>query len=339
MDVGVIGTGMMGRNHARVYSELKAVNSLYLYDINTAGAVNVAQATGAETCQNVGELLRRVDAVSICVPTQFHYDMVHQVMQQGVNFLVEKPVCMNCADGERLLRAVPDDLITGVGHIERFNPVVAEIKRIIRKPYYIEAKRHNPTSSRITGSSVVEDLMIHDIDNIFNLLFPQKCHVYGQGNDDVCSALFKINGTTGYISASRKASKKIRMIYVEEEDCTIEGDFMSQEVYVYRKPEHYSQENERYVQENIIEKVMVNKVEPLKVELNTYLQCVKAHKPFPITLEQAVYNLMICEKIKQGFTRKYRDSSFLAARSSVGHRAKVPVSGRPASGTVVPPAA
>lgn len=344
MDVGVLGVGVMGRNHARVYSELKSVDSLYLYDINSTGAANAAQATGAEACQSIGELLKKVDAVSICVPTQFHFDMVNQVIAQGVNFLVEKPICMNCTDGEHLLRTVPEDLITGVGHIERFNPVVAEIKRIIRKPYYIEAKRHNPTSSRITGSSVVEDLMIHDIDIIFNLLFPQKCHVYGQGNDDVCSALFKINGTTGYISASRKASKKIRMIYVEEEDCTIEGDFMSQEVYVYRKPEHYSQENERYVQENIIEKVMVNKVEPLKVELSTFLQSVKTNKPFPISLQQAVYNLMICEKIKEGFTRKYRDTTFSAARSSrssIGHRAKISASGRSVSGrgVLIPPAA
>jgi predicted dehydrogenase len=315
MDVGVIGVGVMGKNHARVYSEMKAVSSLSLYDINTAGAENVAQATGAQVCKSIGRLLKKVDAVSICVPTQFHYDMANQVLQKGVNFLVEKPICLTFAEGEELLGAIPEDFVAGVGHIERFNPVVTEIRRIMRKPLYIEAKRHNPTSARITGSSVVEDLMIHDIDILFNLLFPQSVRIRGAGNDDISSALFTLNGMTGYLSASRKASKKIRTIYIEEEDCTIEGDFMSQEVYIHRKPNQYSQENERYLQENIIEKVMVNKVEPLRVELAKFLECVKTGKPFPVTPEQAVTNLRICEIIRNGSRKGRGTESFYLARS------------------------
>jgi predicted dehydrogenase len=185
----------------------------------------------------------------------------------------------------------------------------------MKKPLYIEAKRHNPTSSRITGSSVVEDLMIHDIDIIFNLLFPRVTRIIGAGNEDVCSAIFTMNGTTGHISASRKSSKKIRTIYLEEEDCTIEGDFMSQEVYVHRKPNQYNQDNERYVQENIIEKVMVNKVEPLRVELLTFIDCVRKKEAFPITPQQAVHNLMICELIKNGFKKSSARESYLLARS------------------------
>jgi predicted dehydrogenase len=186
----------------------------------------------------------------------------------------------------------------GVGHIERFNPIVAEIKKIVKKPLYFEMKRHNPTSSRITGSSVVEDLMIHDIDILLNEFFPDPCNVHSVGNDDVMSVLMNCNEIPVVLSASRKASKKIRLIYVEDEDFTIEGDFMSQEVTIHRKPGQYQIEAQRYVQENIIEKVMVGKVEPLKRELETFIDCVKTQRPFPITPEQAIRNLEFCEKVR-----------------------------------------
>ena len=87
-------------------------------------------------------------------------------------------------------------------------------------------------------------------------------------------------------------------MYIEDEDFTIEGDFMAQDIYIYRKPEKYSMENERYMQENIIEKVLVNKVEPLKVELKTFVDCVIKGKEFPVTPEQALKNLRVCEEIK-----------------------------------------
>jgi hypothetical protein len=109
--------------------------------------------------------------------------------------------------------------------------------------------------------------------------------------------------TPVYLSTSRKSSKKIRMCYIEEEEFTIEGDFMAQEVYVHRKPDRYTLEDDRYVQENIIEKVMVNKLEPLKVELSTFLGCAARGEPFPITPAEAVENLEICEEIRRGLSR------------------------------------
>jgi predicted dehydrogenase len=100
------------------------------------------------------------------------------------------------------------------------------------------------------------------------------------------------------LSASRRSSKKIRSIYIEEPDFTVEGDLMSQEILVYRKPGQYHIDAERYVQENIIEKVTVNKQEPLKQELNTFITCVKNNTEFPVTPQQATHNLEICEYIR-----------------------------------------
>jgi len=297
MDIGVIGVGTMGKNHVRVYSELRGVNSLGIYDVNTQAAKDLGEKHGATVYGSIGELLDNCDAVSVVVPTQFHSSVVRQVFSKKKSVLIEKPICATSDDAKQLMKKAPEGITIGVGHIERFNPIVAEIKKIIDKPLYMELKRHNPASARITGSSVVEDLMIHDIDILLNVFFPNPSDIHSVGNEDIMSVLMKCNGIPVSLSASRRASKKIRLFYVEDADFTIEGNFMTQEVNIYRKPGQYQIEAERYVQENIIEKVMLNKIEPLKRELETFIDCANKNRPFPITPEQAVRNLEFCEKI------------------------------------------
>jgi len=299
MDAGVIGVGTMGRNHVRIYSELKSVDSLGIYDVNTEAAKELGKKHGATVYTSIGELLDNSDAVSVVVPTQFHSKVVGEVFSKKKSVLIEKPICATSNEAKQLMKSAPEGITVGVGHIERFNPIVAEIKKIVKNPLYIEMKRHNPTSARITGSSVVEDLMIHDIDILLNEFFPDPCDIHSVGNDDVMSVLMKCNTIPVALSASRKASKKIRLFYIEDEDFTIEGDFMTQEVTIHRKPGQYQIEEQRYVQENIIEKVMVGKVEPLKQELATFIDCVKNQRPFPITPEQAIRNLEFCEKVRR----------------------------------------
>ena len=301
MQVGVIGAGIMGKNHVRVYSEQKSVDEVGVFDLNAGAAQTIAQQHDATVYGSVEELLKNADAVSVCVPTQFHAGTVRQVFAAGKPVLIEKPICSTAREAHDLMSSAPPGITIGVGHIERFNPVVAEIKKIIRKPLYVEMKRHNPASARVTGSSVVEDLMIHDIDIVLNVLFPGPFAIHSAGNDDICSVLMSRGTIPIALSASRKSSKKIRMIYIEEEEFTIEGDFMSQEVMIYRKPGQYQFEAERYVQENIIEKVMVNKLEPLKLELSTFIDCAKRGAPFPVTPAQAIANLETCEKIRASF--------------------------------------
>nr|WP_319375210.1 Gfo/Idh/MocA family oxidoreductase [uncultured Methanoregula sp.] len=299
MDVGVIGTGLMGRNHVRVYTELKGVGSVGVYDLNTAAAAEMARQHGAVAFSSLDKLLDACDAVSVCVPTQFHAGVIQQVFDAGVSVLIEKPICATSAEAEALTRHIPAGITVGVGHIERFNPVVLEIKKIVKTPLYVEMKRHNPASARVTGSTVVEDLMIHDIDILIHL-FDMPRSIHSAGSVDVCSVLASCGTMPVALSASRKSSKKIRMIYIEEEEFTVEGDFMTQEITIYRKPGQYQFEAERYVQENIIEKVMVNKLEPLKRELSTFVECARDKKPFPITPEQAINNLRMCETILAG---------------------------------------
>jgi len=301
MNVGVIGTGVMGKNHVRVYSKIREVQDICVFDSEPKNADELKEYD-VVFCNSLDELLGRVDAASVCVPTEHHFDVINRVVSKNVHCLIEKPVTLTSEEGEELLDVNSDDLIVGVGHIERFNPIVEEIKKVSDHISYCEIRRHNPASTRITDSTVVKDLMIHDIDIVSNVLFSKKDYsLHSAGNEDVCSTLLDFNGSVVSLSASRMSSKKIRSIYVEDEDCTVEGDFMLQEVYVYRKPERYVVKNERYTQENIIEKVLLNKVEPLYVELETFVKCVKNHRKFPVTIEQAVKNLKICEEVEKGF--------------------------------------
>jgi len=301
MDVGVIGTGVMGKSHARVYSKIRAVHDIYVFDSNKTKVEELRQYD-AIVCDSLDELLHKVDAVSVCVPTENHFEVVNEVVGANVHCLIEKPLTLTSLEGEQLLHLVDGDLVVGVGHIERFNPIIDEIQKVSDHMRYCEIRRHNPASTRITDSTVVKDLMIHDIDIVFNVFFKDKTYGLNTvGNADVCSSLIDFDGSVVSLSASRMSSKKIRSIYVEETEFTVEGDFMLQEVYVYRKPERYGMRGDRYTQENIIEKVLVNKVEPLYVELRTFVDCVKHHREFPVTVEQAVHNLRVCEEIEKGF--------------------------------------
>jgi len=297
LDVGVIGTGAMGRNHVRIYSEMRETDEVYIYDADMKAAKTIGEKLEVKVCDSVESMMKKVDAVSICVPTKYHFDVAKKVIESNVSCLIEKPITSTSKEGEELLKIAKDHLVIGVGHIERFNPIVKEIKNLLVDPKYIEIRRHNPGSSRIKDANVVVDLMIHDIDLIWNHFFEGESdfELYSCGDSNLHKAVANFNSCMVSLSASRIACRKIRTIHVEEEDCTIDGDFMAQEVYIHKTPGRYSEENARYTQENIIEKVMINRVEPLKEELKTFLDCVDKGRQFPITPEQAVLNLNIAE--------------------------------------------
>lgn len=302
MNIGVIGTGKMGKNHVRIYSEFKDINKVYIYDINKEITMRIKEQYEKEVviCDSVDYLLAEVDAVSVCTSTKDHFTVTRKAVEKGVNCLIEKPVSLTHKEGEELLKGINNGLVMGVGHIERFNPVMREIKNQIKSPRYIEIKRHNPSSLRIEDADVVLDLMVHDIDLIWNYLVNNNGYeIRTFWDNDLCKVIARFGSCTVSLSASRIACKKIRNIYIEDEGFSIDGDFMNHDVYIYRKPQKYREEDSRYMQENIISKVLVNKVEPLKEELKTFVRCVKEGEQFPVTLEQAVMNLRIVEEIKE----------------------------------------
>jgi len=299
MDIGVLGVGVMGINHARIYSELKNVKNLFICDTNEERGKEISELYDATFCSSYEEMLDLVEGVNICVPTRYHYDFAKTAIEKNVNTFIEKPICGTYSEAKKLLNIISEDLVVGVGHIERFNPIIPEIVKITKEPVYVEINRHNPDSARMLSSTVIEDLMIHDIDIVFNNLFSGDYHMNNSGNADIASSQIKFGNAVVHISASRMACKKIRRIYIEEEDKTIEADLMNQEMYVYRKPTNLQSDSRQYLQENLIEKILVNKLEPLKIELSTFLSCINSSEEFPVSPWQAVLNMEICERIKK----------------------------------------
>jgi predicted dehydrogenase len=304
MDVGVIGVGKMGKNHLRVYSEMRGVDSIYVYDVDTNAMKENAKIYGAEECKGLGELLKKVDMVSICVPTKNHFETAKRAIEYGINFLVEKPITKTVEEANEIASlAAKQNLVSGVGHVERFNPIISEIKKVLGEPLYVEIKRHNPGSSRIKDSDVIIDLMIHDIDIVWNKLFENAsistAHGVKDGEIEMAQVIARNKKTLINISASRLSSEKIRTVLIEEKEKTIFGDLVLQEVYVYRKPSIHMGIDVRYKQENVTEKLAINKVEPLRVELKTFIDCVRNSKKFEVSLEQGLKALEIAYRIRE----------------------------------------
>ena len=302
MIFGVIGVGSMGKNHVRVLTEIKKVNNVVVYDVDLNRARDVAEMYEVDVVSSEDELLQKVDAVSVCSPTALHYSHIRKCVEAGKHTFVEKPMAPSYEEGQKISEILKNsDVVFGVGNKVRFNPIVGELHKLVLVIKYIDVKRHNPTSGRIRDSTVIEDLMIHDIDVVFNVLFPDATDfkLSAAGNNDVVQVLVNLDSSVVSLSASRISSKKIRKIYIESYDMTVEGDYMTQELFIFKKPNVYQSINEGYRQENVMEKVLISKVEPLKVELKAFVDAIDKGTEFPVTAEQALKNLKICDLIRR----------------------------------------
>lgn len=228
VDVGVIGVGSMGKNHARVYCELRSANLVGVADADTERAKSVGKELGVDA-YSVDELLSRVEAVSIVVPTKYHFSVAKQCIDAGVHVLVEKPFVTSMEQGQQLLdAAAANDVTIQVGHIERFNPAVTELSRILEgvTPIAFEARRLGPPPSESRDlDDVVLDLMIHDLDVIQSLVPQPVVDVYAieaaNGQHTTANLLFA-DGTTASLTASRVTQQKVRELTVTTPDQYIE---------------------------------------------------------------------------------------------------------------------
>ena len=305
MDVGVIGTGFMGKNHIRNYSEMKSVDSVFIYDVDEQSTNDIEEHYSnidgnVYACKSMESFVDVSDAISICVPTQYHKNTIENILKiKNVDMLIENPMCHTTSEALKLLKILPKYNIIGVGHTERFSPIIPEIAKIIKDPLYIEFKRYEPSSPlyKIDGSNVVKDLMIHDIDIMRELFCKCPTSVYSVGNYDIYNVIIMCGLLPIHLSASRESSKKIRSIYIEMGESTLEADCLRQEITIYNKPNEFNLDKNKYSQENLVKKILVKKVEPLREELETFINCSIKHIPFPVSVDDAINNLMICDSI------------------------------------------
>jgi predicted dehydrogenase len=301
---GVIGVGSMGQHHARVYNELTEAELVGVADANTSRAEHISGEHGTDAYE-IGELLDRVDMVSIAVPTQYHNDIARECIAADVDLLIEKPFVEDSADGRDLIEFADErDVVLQVGHIERFNPAVRTLMGMVDDLdiISISAERLGPPPTRAIEDTAVMDLMIHDIEILLAIAEEQVTSVQAVGNHDAryaASLLQFESGIIGRLTASRVTQRKIRQLTITAANCWVKVDYIDQSIEIHRQstPEFVNRGDIRYRHSNVVERLSVDQTEPLKNELSSFAEAVRTNEEPVVTGEDGLRALELTQTI------------------------------------------
>ncbi|HET7626468.1 MAG TPA: Gfo/Idh/MocA family oxidoreductase [Verrucomicrobiae bacterium] len=320
--VAVFGVGSLGKEHARIYSELAAAGQVEfagVYDISAETARKFAQKFQVRAFESVAETVAACDAASIVTPTITHFDLAKTLLDQGRHVLVEKPMTENTAQAAELVRnAQQKNRVLQVGHVERFNPIFKYLESAAPEPRFIETHRLSPYPSRSTDIGVVLDLMIHDLDVALAFVKSPVTSVDAVGipvlskSEDIANARLRFaNGCVANLTVSRVSPERMRKIRVFSGGDTpsyISLDYRAQEGFIYRIARDGEEESSilkkvlaaklgvgkdaaivsEFGGKRIVrEPVPIAKEEPLKLELQHFVNCVRAQQTPMVSGESA----------------------------------------------------
>jgi predicted dehydrogenase len=242
LNVGVIGTGHLGKLHVKMFNEIDNCNLIGIYDSDDAQAKLVSGEFNVKVFDSVDSLLKNVDAVSIAATTIAHYDLAKQCLNTGKHIFIEKPITATIPQAEEIVELAESlKLNLQVGHIERFNPALISMEKYIFDPKFIQTDRLAHFNPRGTDVAVVLDLMIHDIDIILSLIKSQVKNIEASGvavvsdNIDIANARIQFeNGAVANVTSSRISQKKMRKMRIFQRDGYVSLDFITGESEVYR---------------------------------------------------------------------------------------------------------
>jgi predicted dehydrogenase len=302
--MGVIGTGSLGKEHARIYAEMAATGRLHfagVYDSQAEAARRVAEKHQARIFHSLGEALEHCDAVSIVTPTNTHFEIARTFLDARKHVLVEKPMTNDAAQASHLVElSQARDCVLQVGHVERFNPVFDYLERVATEPRFIETHRLSPFPARSTDIGVVLDLMIHDLDVVLSFVKSPVTSVDAVGipvlskSEDIANARLRFaNGCVANMTASRISPERMRKIRVFSGGpmtSYISLDYRAQEGFIYRIARDGEAESSLFKKllqaktstivsefkgKRIVrEPVPLEKGEPLKRELEHFVECI-----------------------------------------------------------------
>ncbi len=312
---GVVGIGKMGQYHVGVLSEMRDIKLTHIADVNEDRCREISNRYGLTAVSDYKEMFGQVDAVVVAVPTALHYPVTKDFLQAGIHVLLEKPCATNLEQARELFDiAEKKKLILHIGHVERFNGAVQELHKLVHEPIFVECKRMGPFNQRIKDDGVVLDIMIHDIDILLNLMQSKVVGINVMGTsvftnrDDLVNVQMEFeNGCMANIIASRASQNKIRTLSVTQKESYILLDYTDQEIYVHRQTssEHQlSKDALRYKQESLIERIFVHKDNPLKLELQHFLDCVQNGTPRNVAVDKELYSLEIALDIVGAFKKQ-----------------------------------
>ncbi len=270
---GVVGTGYLGQHHARIYAALDACDLVGVVESDDARAAEICAAYQCQRFDSLEALASACDAVSVAVPTDCHRDVAVPLLRGGCHLLIEKPLCTSLEEAEDILSvANAAGCIVQVGHIEHYNPVMEYLENAVTEPQFITADRLAPFNPRGTEVGVVLDLMIHDLGVILALVrSPIKqvdavgVNVLSQSEDIANARITFANGCVANINTSRVSMKKVREIRVFQPANYLSLDFMNQIGHFLHKEGL----------ELVREEIPLEKEEPLKLELSSFLEVVR----------------------------------------------------------------
>lgn len=311
VQIGVLGAGMMGERHTRVLRGLPGVHLVGVSDLDRVRGRIVSDRYHVPFVESFEELLGRVDAMVVATPTPLHYEQVRRCLLAGVHVFVEKAITQYVEQGEEL-----EDLarrlgmLLQVGHIERFNPVCIELKKILREhtPVALSFRRLSSFVSSNLAVDVVLDLMIHDVNLAFDF-----CHglpitglhavgriVRSREIDHAMAHLAFVGGPMSSFVASRVTEHKVRAIEITATDAFIEADLMHKEIRIHRNISSQYQvsgDNVKYQQRSIIEQVQVPATEPLYLQMLDFVQNLREGRPPTVSAADGVRALRVVREI------------------------------------------
>lgn len=288
--VGVIGAGHLGRYHALNYAQIEEANLVGITDIDRTKAESVASESGCAVYNSPESLLKQVEAVSVAVPTNEHFNVCQTVLKNGIHCLVEKPIAQNVDEADQLIGLAKENrLILQVGHVERFNPAIRALDGVKIEPRFIESHRLALFNPRGTEVAVVLDLMIHDIDIILNMVKSPVQTVDASGvavvsdSTDIANARIRFeNGSVANLTASRISQKKMRKMRLFQKDTYIAIDFLQKKSDIFQLAEKGKGEGlvvgdigmDDKKREIIYRSPKISQIEGLQEELDVFIQTV-----------------------------------------------------------------
>jgi UDP-N-acetylglucosamine 3-dehydrogenase len=322
--VAVIGVGSMGKNHARVYSELSEANLVAVSDANPALAESVGQQFGAAAYTSFEEMLEKEhpEAVTIAVPTAMHRDVAIKVLESGAHILVEKPIAATIDEGREIIaRARTCDRVLMVGHIVRFNPAIQALKQKLQngdlgRVFQIFCRRAGPFPARIRDVGVVVDLAPHDVDIMRFLVGTDPLRVFAEteqrihtDHEDLLFAMLRFpEGVVGALEINWLTPTKVREVLVLGEKGMFRVDDLMQDLFFYENALagsdlHFPLSNLKGVSEGSMVKFALQRYEPLKAELQAFLKAVRGEAPVAITGEDGLAALHLALALVESGTK------------------------------------
>jgi predicted dehydrogenase len=290
--VGVIGVGHLGQHHARLLGTMEGVELVGVVDVKPGRADEIAAKCGTKAWPNAADLLGRIDAVTVAVPTVSHLDVALPFLERGVGVLVEKPIAPSVADANRLIEtAARTGATLAAGHTERFNPAVVAALPLVAYPRFVEVHRLGTFPERSLDIDVIYDLMIHDLDLLLAAVRSEVVSIEAVGvnvltpRTDIANARLRFaSGCIANLTASRISRDRVRKVRFFQHDSYVSIDYAAQEVEVYRLVPRGDGEGPGAGRPSIQGgKLPVVNDEPLRCELVDFVDAVRTRRDPGVT--------------------------------------------------------